>query len=368
MKFTIGKSKFSEAINNASKATAHSSPIASLEGILLTLKGKTLTVTGYDLEMGIKSSVEVEEAFGEGEIVVNAKVFGEMVRKMPVSNPIVIEVTDDCNVFMNCGDIELNVVGISGKEYPNIPELKLETSFQIKENILKSMIRQTIHAVSVSDDRPVQKGSLFEITNNTLSVVSVDGVRIARRMEPVEYKDIHFVVPSKTLSELLRILSDDTDCQDITICIDRSQISFAREDYIIISRLLEGDFFDYHKVIAFPEKSELKVKAADFISSLDRSLLLISEKFKSPVICSFESGRIIIKCKTGLGRINEKIPAEYNGAAMEIAFYARYMIDAVKNCECDEVKIHFTTPLSPVRVMQPEGDEYTAIVLPVRQK
>lgn len=368
MKFTVDKNKFSEAIINASKATTHSSPIPALEGILMSLKDSKLTVTGYDLEMGIKSSLEVEKAFGGGDIVVNAKVFGDMVRKMPSNTDVVIEVTNDNNVFMNCGDIELNVVGIDGNEYPNIPELNLQTSFNLKENVLKSMIRQTIHAVSNSDDKPIQKGSLFEIVDNVLNVVSVDGVRVAKRTEPVNYSDIKFVTPSKTLNELLRILSDDVDnAKDITICIDNNQISFSRDDYMIISRLLEGDFFEYRKVIAFPAKSTATVSAREFVASLDRSLLLVSDKFKSPVVCNFADDKLLIKCKTGLGKINEKLTVKYDGEPIELAFNARYLIDAIKNSECDEVKIDFTTSVSPVRIMQPQGEEYSAIVLPVRQ-
>lgn len=366
MKFTAEKNKLIDAIQNASKATATNSSISALEGILLNLTKDKLTVTGYDLEMGIKSIIPVVSADEEGEIVLNAKLLGEMIKKMPTGEPIELTTTDDTNVEIKCGNVKFNVIGVSGQNYPNIPELKIETTFKIKENVLKSMIRQTIFAAATTDIKPILTGTLFEIVDNQLRVVCVDGIRVARRVEKVEYKDLSFVAPAKTLNELLRILSDDEEnAKDIQIIVERNQLGFYRDDYMIISRLLEGDYIDYARFINFDATIEAVVNAREFAASLDRTLLL-TERFKSPVVCTFENNMLYVNCNTNLGAINDKIKIDYNYPKMEIAFNARFMMDALRNAECDEVKLRFTTPIAPIKISPLGEEDFTFLVLPVR--
>ena len=366
MKFTIDRTTLSDALTNASKASAVRSTIPALEGVLICLKNGVITITGYDLEMGIKCMISPTESFEEGEIVVNAKIFGEMIRKMPAG---IVEITSEGdNVTIKSGSVVFNVVGVSGDNYPNIPELKNDICFNVDESVMKSMIRQTIHAVAVTDIKPVHMGSKFHIENNILSVVSVDGVRMAKRVEPVTYNDIDFVVPKKTLDEFMKMLSDEPNDKKISVCIDRNQICFSKEDYIIISRLLEGNFIDYDKIMNFEEKSTAVVNATDFSTALDRTLLLNTDKYKCPVICTFKDDSVHIEIKTSVGKMNDDIPIKFTGEKLEIAFNARYMIDALKNSECDEVRIDFTGPLFPIRIRPLEDDSFVGIVLPVRSK
>lgn len=366
MKFTIDRTTLSDALTNASKASAVRSTIPALEGVLICLKKETITITGYDLEMGIKCMISPTESIEDGEIVVNAKIFGEMIRKMPAG---IVEITSEGdNVTIKSGSVVFNVVGVSGDNYPNIPELKNDICFNVDESVMKSMIRQTIHAVAVTDIKPVHMGSKFHIENNILSVVSVDGVRMAKRVEPVTYNDIDFVVPKKTLDEFMKMLSDEPNDKKISVCIDRNQICFSKEDYIIISRLLEGNFIDYDKIMNFEEKSTAIVNAVDFSTALDRTLLLNTDKYKCPVICTFNDDSVHIEIKTSVGKMNDDIPIKFTGEKLEIAFNARYMIDALKNSECDEVRIDFTGPLFPIRIRPLEDESFVGIVLPVRSK
>ena len=366
MKFTIDKTILSEALTNASKASAVRSTIPALEGVLICLRNNEITITGYDLELGIKCIVLPNESIEEGEIVVNAKIFGEMIRKMPAG---LVEISaEGDNVMIRSGSVEFNIIGVSGDNYPNIPELKKDISFQVDESVMKSMIRQTIHAIAVTDIKPVHMGSKFHIENNILSVVSVDGVRMAKRVEPVEYNDIDFVVPKKTLDEFMKMLSDEPNDKKVTVCIDRNQICFSKEDYIIISRLLEGNFIDYEKIMNFEEKSSAIVNATEFSTALDRTLVLNTDKYKCPVICIFDNDLLHIEIKTSIGKMNSDLPIKYTGDKLEIAFNARYMIDALKNSECDEVRIDFTGALFPIRVRPLEDDSFVGIVLPVRSK
>ncbi|MCR5021320.1 DNA polymerase III subunit beta [Ruminococcus sp.] len=366
MKFSIDRSVLSDALVNASKASAVRSTIPALEGVLINLKDNVITITGYDLELGIKCIVSPTEAIEDGEIVVNAKIFGEMIRKMP-SGEVEISSEGD-NVTIKSGSVVYNVVGVSGDNYPNIPELKKDITFYVDESVMKSMIRQTIHAVALTDIKPVHMGSKFHIENNILSVVSVDGVRMAKRVEPVEYNDIDFVVPKKTLDEFMKMLSDEPNEKKISVCIDRNQICFSKEDYIIISRLLEGNFIDYDKIMNFEEKMTASVNAVDFSTSLDRTLLLNTDKYKCPVICVFENDELHIDIKTSVGKMSDVIPIKYSGEKLEIAFNAKYMIDALNNSECDEVRIDCTGALFPRRIRPMNDDSFVGIVLPVRNK
>lgn len=374
MKFTIERNILSEALINASKASSARSSIPALEGVLIHLSDGKITVTGYDLEMGIKCIVAPAESIEEGEVVVNAKVFGEMIRKMP-AGIVEISTENEVNVTLRAGTIEYNVVGVSGDQYPNIPELRNDITFTIGESVLKSMIRQTFHAIATTDIKAVHMGSKFHIENNRLSVVSVDGVRMAKREEPVQYEDIDFVVPSKTLGELLRILSDKSSDSDkdeeekkIAVCIDRSQICFSKDDYMIISRLLEGAFIDYNRIMNFHEDTSAVLNAREFSEALDRTLLLNTDRYKCPVICKFENDTLSIDIRTAIGKMSDTMKIQYSGAKLEIAFNAKYMIDSLRNSECDEVKVDFSGPLSPIRIMPLNDDSYIGIVLPVRNK
>lgn len=374
MKFTIERNVLSEALINASKASSARSSIPALEGVLIHLSDGKITVTGYDLEMGIKCIVEPAESIEEGEVVVNAKIFGEMIRKMP-AGIVEISTENEVNVTLRAGTIEYNVVGVSGDQYPNIPELRNDITFYIGESVLKSMIRQTFHAIATTDIKAVHMGSKFHIENNRLSVVSVDGVRMAKREEPVQYEDIDFVVPSKTLGELLRILSDKSSDSDkveeekkIAVCIDRSQICFSKDDYMIISRLLEGTFIDYNRIMNFNEDTFAVLNAREFSEALDRTLLLNTDRYKCPVICKFENDNLSIDIRTAIGKMSDTMKIQYSGAKLEIAFNAKYMIDSLRNSECDEVKVDFSGPLSPIRIKPLNDDSYIGIVLPVRNK
>ncbi len=367
MKFTADRNLLSDAIVNASKVTAMHSSIPALEGILINLKGDKLTVTGYDLDSGIKNIIPVISADEEGEVVLNARLIADMLRKMPSGYPIEITCENEVNVTIKCDTIEFKLVGVSGNNYPNLPEMNLETSFTIKENILKSMIRQTVFAVAQNDLKPILTGVLFEIKDNVFNMAAVDGVRIALRREKVDYHDLSFVVPTKILYELLRILSDEDTGKDITVIMDRSQVGFNRDDYITFTRLMDGTFIDYTRFSSFTPSSEAIVNARQFAAALDR-VLLLTEKFKSPVKCTFENDNLEVKCKTNLGSIDEPIKIKYPNPKLDIAFNARYMMEALRNSECDEVKLQFGGSMSPIKIVPLSGDDFTYLVMPVKVK
>ena len=224
------------------------------------------------------------------------------------------------------------------------------------------------------DDIEVHHGRLSMMMHLLMAVAAVVIVVVIvavlmLKSNPVTYNDIDFVVPAKTLGELMRMLSEEADeNKKVAICIDRSQICISKDDYMIISRLLEGNFIDYDRIMNFDEKFSATVNASDFAMSLDRTLLLNTDRYKCPVICTFENDSLDIEIKTSLGKMSDKLNIKYNGEKLEIAFNAKYMIDALRNSECDEVKLDFTGPLSPIRVKPLGDDSFVGIVLPVRNK
>lgn len=365
MKFIIDKAKFSTAIVNASKAAASNAPNPALEGVLINLKNNQLTVTGYDLDSGIKTTVPVISADEDGEVVLNARLMAEMLKKMPTGVPVEFTCKDETHVTIKCGTVELKLAGTSGRNYPNLPEMSLENSFTVKENVLKSMIRQSIFAVATTGVRPELTGAYFDIKDGSFNMVCVDGVRVAMRTEKVNCKDLSFIAPAKILNELLRILSDDDKGKEITVLIDKSQVGFNRDDYITFTRLIDSSFVDYHRFIAFEPTSEAVVNARQFASALDR-VLLLTERFKSPTRCIFEDGKLTVSCNTNLGSIHEELNIDYPHPKLEVAFNARYMMDAMKNSECDEVRVQFTSPQAPMKIVPLSGEDFTYLVLPVK--
>ena len=367
MKFTADRNKLSDAIINASKVTTAHSAIPALEGILVNLKNNIITVTGYDLDSGIKNMIPVISAEEEGEVVLKAKLIAEMLKKMPSGFPVEVTCVDEVYVTIKCGPVEFKLVGESGQKYPNLPEMSLETSFQVKEHVLKSMIRQTIFAVAQNDLKPILTGVSFEVKDNVFSMVALDGTRIAMRNEKVQYKDLSFVVPTKVLNELLRILSDEDTGKDITVLIDKSQVGFNRDDYITFTRLMDGTFIDYQRFISFVPTTEAVVNARQFAASLDR-VLLLTERYKSPVRCTFENNNLTVTCDTNLGSIHEELKVDYPHSKLEVGFNARFMMDAMRNSECDEVKLQFTNSKSPIKIVPVSGEDFVYLVMPIKMK
>ena len=366
LKFTVQKNDIFDALVTTSKAASSKSVIGALEGIYFSLAGNSLTVTGYDLELGIKTTIEVNGE-SDGELVLNSRLICDIVRKMP-GGDILFEETDNLKINLKCGDIEYSIMGISSEEYPLIPELSRGENFEISEPLLKSMIGQTLYAVATIDTKPVLMGSKFDIKNNELNVISVDGIRIAMRKESLLHEEFDFVVPAKTLGEILRLLSDD-DSKIATISVDRNQCIFKIEKYTIFSRLLEGDFFDYTKIINVQSNIEAVINVRELVECVDRTMLLISDKCKSPVDLTFTNDTLRVYCETVIGKVDQKIKVDYAGDEFKISFNSKYLLDALRNTECDKVKFKFVTnSMQALKIVPLEGDSFLFLVSPVRRR
>lgn len=366
MKFSCEKNVILEAMTTTSKAASSKSTIAALEGVLLELNDNALTITGYNLEIGIRTEISVQNGVN-GSTVINAKMLTDMIRKMP-SGTIVFEVGDNNAATIVCGSTEMSVMCMRADEYPPVPQASVENGFTMPQKTLKSMIVQTKYACAVTDTKPALTGCLFDISENTLNVVAVDGIRIALRREPLTYEDTKFIVPARTLEELVHLLSDEND-KNITISIEKNQISFEIGSYTMISRLINGEFMEYKKHLDCTDTVFAEVKCREIIEVLDRAMLFINEKNKSPIRCEFNGDNLTLSCSTSLGKVNDKIGIKYNGEPITIGFNTKFLLDAFRASDSDSVKLILTgAAVSPVIIVPMEGREFTFLLLPMRLK
>lgn len=365
MQFTVTRSEISEAVINIQRAVSTKTSIPALEGILINALEGTIELSAYDLELGITTVIPAT-CREQGKTVINAKVFSEIVRKSP-ADTVTVSVNEKNMVTIVSGQSEFTIIGIPAEEFPEFPKISDSTVIKIQSNVLKSMIRQTLFAIAEGDAKPIHQGSLFNIEDGRLDMVSVDGYRLAKRTEPIKFdENIDFVVPGKTLGEINKLLKDSDD--EIELIAGRRHIMFKINNYTIISSLIEGEFLNYKRSIPDSNPIEVLVKTREAIECVERVSLLITDRLKSPLRCTFEGDQVKLLCTTSVGRAQDFLPAKITGGDIEIGFNNRYLLDALKHTESDEVVIRLSTPLSPMIITPKEGDDFLFLVLPVRLK
>lgn len=364
MKFSCEKALLSAAVSVTSRAVAAKSSIPAMEGILIEA-GKNLRLTGYNLETGIQATVPAE-IVEEGSLVLSARLFGEIVRKMP--DDMVVFTSQNYTVNIKCGLSEFNILGTDPEEFPELPNVDQQNTLTIKQPALRSMIAQTLFAVSDNESRPIHTGSLFEVDETGLTIVSVDGYRLALRHEAVEEQkgSFSFVVPGSALSEVEKICSSE---ETVTITQGARHIMFRTGDTVLVCRRLEGDFLAYRNAIPRNNTIKIEVEARALLSSIDRVSLIISEKLKSPLRCVFGDGIVSITTKTAIGDAADQCVISGNGNDLEIGFNNKYLMDAVKAAPADKLRMEFTSGVAPCVILPAEGEEnFVYMVLPVRLK
>lgn len=364
MKITCERSKLVEKLSNVQRAVSPKSNLAALEGIYINAENGQLELCGYNTELAIKTTLKAN-IISEGKIVLGARLFTDIVRRLPAQS-VTIEVQDKLMVSIKSGLSEFSLAGIDADEFPEIPQIDKPDSIELPCGTAKSMIKQTLFAVGDTDTKPIHTGTLFDIRKHEISLVSVDGYRMAIRKEKIkEELDIKFVVPGKTLSEVLKLLPDDED-QKLKILAGQRHILFDTKEYCIISRLLDGEFLDYEMSIPESFKTRVNVNTKTMLDSVERVSLLITERFKSPVRCVISAGIIRLSCLTSIGKAYDEFPVAINGEDVEIGFNNKYMTDALKNSDSDEVVIELNGALSPVKILPKNGNSFLFLVLPVR--
>lgn len=370
MKFSCEKNILCEAINNVLPAVSSKTTLIALEGILMRCRRNELSLTGYNLELGITKTIAVN-GMEDGEVVLNASLLSSIINRMP-SGIVSLSADEKLLTVIECSNVEFTILGLDAGEYPDMPTITGEKVFELSHFLLKNMISQTLFAVAQTDQNPVHTGSLFDIENGMLNVVSVDGYRLAMRSEKVNVSEnFKFVVPGKTLSEIVKLLSRlvlDDEEEKIRICVSSKHISFCVSGYVLISRLLEGDFLDYRNAIPSESSTHVTVETRSFLDSINRASIIINERAKSPIRCTFADNAIRIFCETALGKINDSISCSMEGPEVRIGFNNKYMADALKASECDRLKIQINGPISPMKLVPEDDDSFLFLVLPVRLK
>lgn len=371
MKLICEKGKFLIGLNSVSRASVGRTTEPILEGILIHAKKNSVVLTTNDLDIGMEYVLEGIEVEEEGKAVVDCRMFGDIIRKLP-DEPITFSINDKNLFVIECGGSVYKLSTMNADEFPILPNIDIEKSISISQGALKEMIKKTIFAVSTEENRPIFTGCLIEVKNDELNVVAVDGFRLALRKVPMAPNSENFsaVVPGKYLNEITKNLQDIDDV--IKIGISKNQALFELQNCKIVSRLLEGDFLNYQNVIPKEKETRIKVNKAALQSAIERasifSISAAEKEKKYPIKIYVSLGSIIISCTSQIGDAKEEVLVETSGKELEIGFNPKYLIDALKAVEDDEVYLDFGSSISPCIIRPIVDEKYTYMVLPVRLK
>ena len=367
MRFTCEKSALVTGLNIASRTVAQKSSLSVIEGILCRC-GMNLSLTGYNMETAISYEIEAEVT-DAGECILPAKLFSDIVRRLP-EGPVTVVVDENYKVSIRSGYASFTISAESADDYPELPDVSEGKGVYIPQNALKSLISGTIFSVSENQGRPIHTGVKFEVENEAISAIAVDGFRLARRTfhpESPTNRTMNFVVPAAGLKEVEKILTDTEE--NAVFTMGTKHILFQIGTATLVCRLLEGDFLDWRRVVPTNCPIKLVANVGDFYSSIERVGLIVSEKYKSPVRCVFGNQVALLRTNTTIGAAEAQCSLAGDGKELEIGFNVRYLADALRAVPSEEVTLELTNGLSPI-VLTPVDNkhDFSYMVLPVRLK
>jgi DNA polymerase III, beta subunit len=363
MRFTCEKSILQDGISTVQKAVTGKSTMPILNGIVLQTKGNEIILTGSDIDLSIETKVKAD-ILEEGSIVIDAKIFGEIIRKLP-NDTIHINTIENNSIEILCQKSRFTLIHMNSEDFPVLPNINENMIFSVSQRILKHMIRGTIFATAQDETRPVLTGVLFEINNKNLNLVALDGYRLALRSEELTSENtISAVIPGKTLNEVSKILEDDD--KNVNITFTPNHILFSLGETKVISRLLEGEFIKYNSII--PTEFNLKViaKRSELLHCIERASLMAKDSNTNLIKLNIEEDNMIITSNSQLGMVREEISIILQGQSLQIAFNSKYLIDVLKIMEEDEITMEFSSSVSPCVIKNNAINNCTYLVLPVR--
>ncbi len=370
MKLVCYKDKMIKALNSVVRGVATKTTMPILEGILIQTDDNEIKLTTYDLELGIEYKMECE-VIEQGSTVVNAMMFTEIIRKLPESE-INISLNENNLLTIECEGALYKLATMNPEEFPELPKIEIENSVNVEEGALRNMIRKTIFAVSTEDTRPIFTGCLFEIKNNRLNIVAIDGFRLALRTIniPVPINDFKAVIPAKTLNEVNKILADSFNT--VKIGVAKNQALFEMENCKIVTRILDGEFLNYETVIPNNWQTRIKVERQNLLNSFERISLIsassIEKEKKYPVKVSIDIGKLTIYCTNQTGDAKEEVYISTEGQNLEVGFNPKYFLDSLKAIDEEEIYIEFGSNVSPCIIRSIENNDYIYMILPMRLK
>ena len=367
MRFTCEKSMLLSGLNIASRTVAQKSSLSVIEGILCRA-GMDLSLTGYNMETAITYTIDAEVS-DPGVCILPAKLFGDIVRRLP-EGPVTVVVDESYKVSIRAGYASFTISAENAEDYPELPDVNVGRPIYVPQNALKELIGGTIFAVSENQGRPIHTGVKFEVEDTVVSAIAVDGFRLARRtyhFETPSGRTSSFVVPSASLKEVEKILTDTPDEAGFTI--GNKHILFEIGNATLVCRLLDGEFLDWRRVVPTNCPIKLGAHVSDLAASIERVGLIVSEKYKSPVRCVFSDNVLQLKTNTTIGAAEDRCAIAGDGKELEIGFNVRYLADALRAIPSEEVILELTNGLSPIVMTSAEEKyDFSYMVLPVRIK
>ena len=363
MKLICSKSNLLHGVNIVSKAVPTRTTMAILECILIDASANEIKLTANDMELGIETKIEGEIA-ERGVIALDAKIFSEIVRKLPDSD-VVIETDASFKTTITCEKAKFNIVGKSGDDFSYIPYIERNEAITLSQFTLKEVIRQTIFSIADNDNNKLMTGELFEIEENHLKVVSLDGHRISIRNIELKnnYEHKKVVVPGKTLQEVSKILPGSAD-EDVNMFLTDNHIVFEFDDTTVVSRLIEGEYFKIEQMLSSDYETKVKINKRELLDCIDRATLLVKEGDKKPIIMNVTDGNMELKINSFIGSMNEDIDIVKDGKDILIGFNPKFFIDALRVIDEEEVSLYMVNPKAPCFIKDDEG-KFIYLILPV---
>ena len=366
MKFICDRRELCKAIASLSKAIAKNPILKVLEGIRIqwdSFYSKKVSLCGYDMELGIQANVPALTE-GDGDFVVSYQMFSKVLKKM-AGNEVTIDVSEESAVIQ-CGSTEFSIPAMAVEDYPTLPSFEDGETFFIEQGKLRSMIQQTSYATFKGEDKPVYTGELFEIDDNELKVVAMDGYRLAVRTEKVSSEFSKKIVVPKRILETVASMIKKGDESLCNVTVTNSNIVFSVNGYFIFSYLLEGEFFNYKGAIPYSHETEVILNTADLISCLNRCSLLDEKNGFTRVDCKFSNNQLHVRSQTSIGKIHDVLPVQMNGNEVFISLNKQYLLETVKAADCEQIRIQLTGYKTPAKILPVQGNDFIFLVMPVQ--
>lgn len=363
MKLICSKANLLHGVNIVMKAVPSKTTMSILECILIDASTNEIKFTANDMELGIETKVE-GDIIEKGIIALDAKIFSEIVRKLP-DNDVVIETDENYKTVITCEKAKFTIIGKSGDDFSYLPMIEKNSSITISQFTLKEVIRQTIFSIADNDNNKMMTGELFEINENELKVVSLDGHRISIRKIQLkeDYPFTKVIVPGKTLNEISKILSGEAEAM-VSIFFTDKHILFEFDNTTVVSRLIEGEYFKIDQMLSNDYATKVKINKRELLSCIDRATLLVKEGDKKPIIINVTDGSMELKINSVVGSMNETIDIVKDGKDILIGFNPKFLIDALRVIDDEEINIYLVNPKAPCFIRDEES-KYIYLILPV---
>lgn len=368
MKFSVERASFLEAVSKLQKLVSSKTSLPVLEGILISCENGKITMASYNLEMGMKKELyaKCEE---EGDIVINARLLSDILRKM---NGVQVEIETDEKLMchLRCGEAVFDIMGMAASDFPEMPSLADGTKISIPGEFMVDMVKGTIFAVAqIEGTRPILTGINFSVNEGVLQMVAIDGYRLAIRRQKVNINEnLEFIVAGKAINEAVKLIEDVNE--NVDIVVGKRLVSFNIDGYLFISRLIEGEFVKFEKIIPSECSQKTIISRAEISDTVERISLLINDNFSTPIRFGFNEEILTVSCATAIGRAKENLKINLDGEGFEIGLNSRYLLDVLRNCEQEKILFKFNGANAGVTITPADenNNSFLYLIMPMRLK